>query len=77
MCLVWLGAESSLLPVELRAALAPALPCTIVTSHFHLSSQNELGVGEATIFSFTGSGSGSSVHYSKEPAPFGAMPNGA
>jgi hypothetical protein len=40
---------------------------------FYLSSQNELGAGEATIFGFTSS---SSVHCSKERELFGAVSNG-
>ena len=60
--------------MELWSALAPAPQCTVARSRFSLSSQNELGAGEATIFGFTSSGS--YAHCSKEREPFGAVPNG-
>jgi hypothetical protein len=58
--------------VELWSALALAPPCVEARSCFLISSQNELGAGEATIFGFTRSGS---VYCSKERELFGAVPN--
>lgn len=57
-------------PAELRAALAPVLPCSIGTSRFYLSYQNEYKLVKPLFLASLALAPLRAVGCSKEPEPF-------